>query len=116
MARGTSTNNGRVEIWKDGYWYTLCDEEWDLDVAHVVCRNLGYLRAINATKESFFGVSSNKILGRLKCDGDVSSTESCTPQLWDVPTCNNYKEAGVVCEGISDIRKRAFVRKSICLF
>ena len=36
-------------------WGTVCDNEWDLLDATVVCTQLGFAGAVRATKSSFFG-------------------------------------------------------------
>ena len=38
-----STYNGRVQICLEGYWKSLCNDNWDYTEAMVVCRQLGYI-------------------------------------------------------------------------
>ena len=39
--------SGRLEIFIDGEWGTICDDSWGDTEADVACRQLGYSRATN---------------------------------------------------------------------
>ena len=45
---GNSPVEGRVEIYYNGQWGSICDRDWDMDDANVACRSLGYPGAASA--------------------------------------------------------------------
>ena len=39
---GSSSNEGRVEVYCNGQWGTICDDQFDGNDALIICNQLGY--------------------------------------------------------------------------
>lgn len=91
---------GRVEILHNKRWGTVCDKNWDLLDANVVCRQLGCGRALSATGQAQFGQGSGIVwLDGMNCTGFEHSLSSCLAKPWGITTCDHWADAGVVCSG-----------------
>jgi len=91
---------GRVSLYYNDQWGTVCDDSWDINDAHVVCRMLGYPGAVGATKgKDFGGAKDGPIwLDEVNCSGNESTLAACPHGGWGISDCNHTKDAGVVCE------------------
>ncbi|NXJ64577.1 MARCO protein, partial [Rostratula benghalensis] len=86
---------GRVEIFHDGSWGTICDDGWSTQDATVVCRMLGYSRAISAFTAT---AGSGQIwLDDVNCSGSENSIFDCPKPNWGVHNCSHGEDAGVEC-------------------
>lgn len=56
-------NEGRVEVFYNSEWGTVCDDDFTLHAAQVVCRELGYLEAVSWSPSSKYGKGEG---GKLK--------------------------------------------------
>ena len=90
--------SGRVEVFYNGIWGTICDDLWGSQDAEVVCRQLGYDRALSAPGAAAFGQGTGQIwLDDVRCVGSEKSIAQCRHQGWGVESCGHSKDAGVVC-------------------
>ena len=57
---GDAVGAGNVLVYHDGRWGGVCDDGWGRNSADVVCRMLGYPRAVAQTMASYFGNVKSK--------------------------------------------------------
>ena len=85
-------------MFNDGAWGTVCDDEWDFKDANVVCRQVGFQRALTAVKSAAFGRGQGKIsIKNVRCTGDESSLRQCAHNTLVTGNCTHSNDAGVVC-------------------
>ncbi|XP_053318770.1 lysyl oxidase homolog 2 [Spea bombifrons] len=91
-------NEGRVEVYYNGEWGTICDDDFSLYNAHIVCRELGYLEAVSWAPSSKYGKGEGRIwLDNVHCTGRESSIASCSSNGWGVTDCKHSEDVGVQC-------------------
>nr|XP_055032246.1 neurotrypsin [Misgurnus anguillicaudatus] len=98
LAGGSSSNSGRLEVYLNGQWGSVCDTHWTDRDASVVCRQLGLGEIGTALQHSYFGPGSGLFhYARLGCRGDEKSLLQCRSRKFVTSDCNHGNEAGVVC-------------------
>ena len=99
VANTVNGSQGRVEINYNGVWGTICDSYWGIRDAEVVCRQLGYRYALNATRDASFGQGTGDIyLALVDCRGNETEIAYCPSlPLGDYFYCAHPDDAGVVC-------------------
>ena len=89
-----------MSLYYNGQWGTVCDDSWDIADAHVVCRMLGYPRAIGFTIASHFGgaMGGPIWLDEVNCRGTENTLAACPHGGWNMSDCDHTKDAGVICD------------------
>ena len=87
-----------MEINVAGVWGTICDDGWDINDAHVVCRMLNLSAATAAPIYAAFGEGRGPIwLDNLYCTGNENSLLDCSHNGLGSHNCRHVEDAGVVC-------------------
>ena len=116
---GISYTEGRVEVYYNYRWGTVCDDGWDDTDAGVVCRQLGFGSSGTAIGSAGFGQGSGSIwLNIVTCTGNESTLASCGHLgVGATKSCFRYEDAGVRCSGDRNESKLTFyVLKSLLFY
>ena len=99
LVNGTTKYEGRVEVYYNSEWGTVCDGGWDLNDAQVVCSELGFGQAVAATRNAYYGEGSGEVwLDNLNCVGNESTIGECSHRGWGIEYCyRHFEDAGVKC-------------------
>ena len=100
LVGGSGPHEGHVEVYHNGTWGTVCGDDWDLQDATVVCRQLGYFNATAAVGPARFSSGSSPILfSEVACVGNESTITECDHHSTGGHNCSHNQDVGVVCEG-----------------
>ena len=99
LVGGSSPSEGRVEIYHDGQWGTICDDHWGSKDGDVACYQLGYPAGSEAVfSNAHFGRGPNTSpiwLDDLGCSGSEARLLDCPSTRWH--NCTHVEDAGVRC-------------------
>lgn len=89
LANG-GASSGRVEVYYNGTWGTVCDDNWDINDANVVCRQLGFSRASSFPGGAKFGQGTVPTwMDNVNCNGREASLFECAQAGWGIENCSS---------------------------
>lgn len=104
LVNGSDVWEGRVEVYHEDEWGTVCDDLWELDDANVLCVELGYDLANEAPVAAHFGEGVGRIwMDDVECTGVEVTLVTCPFRGWGLHNCNHRGDAGAECDFDGDL-------------
>ena len=101
LVGGKSYDEGRVEVYYNGLWGTVCNVGWDDTDASVVCKQLGIGSSGTAILNvNIFGPGTGRIfLSNIMCSSSDKTLSGCGHKTVGVTACecDHYKDVGITC-------------------
>uniref|UniRef100_A0A669PL13 Lysyl oxidase homolog n=1 Tax=Phasianus colchicus TaxID=9054 RepID=A0A669PL13_PHACC len=92
-------NEGRIEVFYNEEWGTICDDDFTLANAQVLCRQLGFVGATGWAHSAKYGKGVGRIwLDNVNCAGNEKSVRDCKHRGWGNSDCSHEEDAGVICK------------------
>ncbi|XP_048011959.1 scavenger receptor cysteine-rich type 1 protein M130-like isoform X1 [Megalobrama amblycephala] len=102
LSGGEGRCSGRLEVYHNAVWGSVCDDLWDISDAQVVCRQLGCGAALRADGNSTFGAGEGVVwLNRVECRGNEIHLWDCPLSLKNHTDCSKKYHAGLTCADLS---------------
>ncbi|XP_077090785.1 scavenger receptor cysteine-rich type 1 protein M130-like [Siphateles boraxobius] len=102
LSGGLGRCSGRLEVYHNAVWGSVCDDLWDISDAQVVCRQLGCGDALRADGNSVIGAGEGVVwLNRVECRGNEIHLWDCPLSLKNHTDCSHKELAGLTCADLS---------------
>ena len=96
---GGHDNSGRLEVYHEGEWGSVCSHKFHYLEANVACRMMGYSSAVQVftnVQGDYDDTVNNKIvLSQLKCDGTENHLSDCDYD--HIENCASGKSVHLKC-------------------
>lgn len=88
----------------NGQWGTICDDNWDIRDARVVCHQLGYPDALAAPLAAHYGQGAGPVwIDNIECLGTESDIFACEHSGFGYHNCGHEEDASIECSGLVHI-------------
>ena len=96
LVGGNSHKEGRLEVYYNGRWGTVCNTGWDDYNTNVVCAQLGY--QLSKTSEEFEAGTGHILLDNVLCSINDPTLASCGHYGVGITVdCDHSKDIGIKC-------------------
>jgi len=101
---GGSPREGRLEVYHNGTWGTVCDDRFNNVTARVVCFSLGFGYVGREMNIDIYGIGNGTIwLDDVQCSGKERNIGQCSQRGWGVHNCGHNEDVAVSCIGDSSL-------------
>lgn len=99
LVNGPSSSEGRLEVYHNGQWGTVCDDDWKHENSQVVCRQLGFFgHGFFTTGLMGYEEAVGPIwLDNVECYGNEERLVYCIYQDWGSNNCDHTEDVGIQC-------------------
>ena len=99
MNTGGTQFGGRLEVYYNDEWGTVCGDGWGSSDATVACRQMGFAGVNDSDSSRFgFGTPSQHIwLDDVSCNGSESRLIGCSHAGIGFHNCDHREDVGIVC-------------------
>ncbi|KAG1952928.1 scavenger receptor cysteine-rich type 1 protein M130-like [Pimephales promelas] len=102
LSGGLGRCSGRLEVYHNVVWGSVCADLWDISDAQVVCRQLGCGDALRADGNSVFGAGEGVVwMNGVECRGNEIHLWDCPHSLKNHTDCSHKDHAGLTCADLS---------------
>lgn len=93
----TSGPEGRVELYHNGKWGTVCADEFSVPAAEVICGQLGMTGGEILEKGTYAVGTGDIWMDNVKCTGHEWRIWRCQFHGWGVHNCEHSNDIGIRC-------------------
>ena len=97
---GGHPRQGRLEVYHNSTWGTVCDDYFTTSAARAVCNSLGFGYAGYKRNAINYGLGTGRIwLDNVRCNGSKRHFSECFHSEWGVHNCGHDEDIAVLCFG-----------------
>ena len=98
LVGGSTENEGRLEVFYQGQWGTVCDDRWTASATDVACRSLGFQGGEGFSCCAEYGGGMGPIvLDNVICTGEEDSIASCSHSGPLIHDCRHSEDVSISC-------------------